>query len=498
MKGRLIISPFDEEEGLFKTSVTRGIPDFNYCDYEICIRTSLEGSFEELISNPYDFDESISFNIEIADDDEDVDFLEQIKNNRLEFLKNAEDIVFRYEPKRVAEFVRENPVLKTKKIIFEDYFDLDPKLANEISEAFGEETLNIYFQISGNDELITFKEYKDTVEAIDKRINDIKKYNFSPLEKIMYAYDMVRDKVYVEVDENEDKGISRNLSTALLGDKIVCLGYANVFKALIERLGIECDIIQLMQPDKKRGHARNRIFVKDDKYGVNGIYYFDPTWDNKKNESDTKFLYSYKHFAMTKIKMDEIDNGRIVEEAFPYFSSDIVLEFEEQIDKTGFEGLPEEMRKSINHMSYLVDDNTLINKAYLDPLFPVILKPNKEKVIQRLTEFVKYFDTPLSADILLKVLYNVRKQQYYVNPEKYPFGLNEFCKTVIVSGWNFDGTSEENLMLAFARTPKEKMCVQTGQVVEYAYDTDMYENIQQVKLAKTLRRVYEHKTKNNN
>ena len=47
----------------------------------------------------------------------------------------------------------------------------------------------------------------------------------------MYAYDMVRDKIYAEVDENDDKMISRNLSTALLGDKIVCLGYANVFKA---------------------------------------------------------------------------------------------------------------------------------------------------------------------------------------------------------------------------------------------------------------------------
>ena len=63
MKGKLIISPFDEEEGLFKTSVTRGVPDFGDYDYEICIRTPLEGDFEELILKPYDFDESISFNI---------------------------------------------------------------------------------------------------------------------------------------------------------------------------------------------------------------------------------------------------------------------------------------------------------------------------------------------------------------------------------------------------------------------------------------------------
>ena len=414
-------------------------------------------------------------------------------------MKNAEEIMFCYEPKKIAEFVKRNPILKTKKIVFEDYFDLDLKLANEISESFGEDTSNIYFQISGNDKLITFKEYKDTVEAINKRINDIEKYNFSSLEKIMYTYDIVRDKVYVEVNENEDKMVSRNLSTALLGDKIVCLGYVNIFKALIERLGIECEIVCLIQLDRKQGHARNRIFVKDDKYGVHGVYYFDPTWDNKKNESDTNFLYSYKHFAMTKKRMDRIDNGHIIDVKFSYFSSDIVHEFEEQIDEVGFEGLPEEMIKSINHMSYLVYDDALIYKAFLNnPLVPAVLRPSKDKIVERLTELVKYFDTPISADILLKVLYNVRKQQYYANPEKYPFGLDEFFKTVLISDWNFDGTPEENLLLELAGTLKEKGCIKVDQIVRYADETDIHKNILQVKLVKTLRRVYDQKFKNNN
>lgn len=499
MKGRLVISSFDEED-IFKTDVVRGVSNVENYDYKIHIRTSLEGSFEELISKPYDFDESIDFSIDVADDKSDIDFLKQIKNNRLQFLKNAEEIVFNYEPKKIAEFVKRNPILKTKRIIFEDYFDLNPKLANEISEAFGDDTSNIYFQISGNDKLITFKEYKDTVEAINKKIDEIKKYNFSPLEKIMYAYDMVRDKIYVEVDENEDKMISRNLSTALLGDKIVCLGYARVFKTLIEKLGIECDVVYLKHTDKNQGHARNRIFVKDDKYGVNGIYYFDPTWDNKKNETDTNFLYSYKHFAMTKKKMDKIDNGHIVEEGFPYFSSDIAWKFEKKVDEVGFEGITEEMRKSINHMAYLVDGSTLlISKAFLNnPLLPEAIRPNKDKIVEKLIELVEYYDTPISADILLKVLYNVRKQQYYVNPEKYPFGLNEFFKTVLISGWNFDGTPEENLMLESASTPKEKGSIIVDQIIRYSNETDMYKNMEQVKLVKTLRRVYEQKTKNNN
>lgn len=135
MQGKLIISSFHEEDDIFRTDVICGISGINDYDYQICIRTPLEGSFEELMSKPYDFDESITFNIDIAADKENIDFFKEIKNNRLQFLKNAEEIMFCYEPKKIAEFVKRNPILKTKKIVFEDYFDLDLKLANEISES---------------------------------------------------------------------------------------------------------------------------------------------------------------------------------------------------------------------------------------------------------------------------------------------------------------------------------------------------------------------------
>ena len=115
---------------------------------------------------------------------------------------------------------------------------------------------------------------------------------------------------------------------------------------------------------------------------------------------------------------------------------------------------------------------------------------------ENLYEVVKQYNKTLTLSKVdrLKVLYNVRKQQYYANPTKYPFGLNEFCKTVFMSGWNFDGTPQENLALEFASTPKERGRIKVDQTVRYARETDMYKNIQQVKLAKTLRRVYEQKT----
>lgn len=491
MNGKLIIGPFDKDTDFYQTNVSKAMRPY---DYEISILTPLEGNFEELISKPYDFEESIDFNIDVIDDDLDnIKFLEKIKNNRIEYIKNINDIIFYYEPKEIAEFIKKNPILKTKRIIFEDYFDLDPKLVNDISEAFGDDTSNLYFQISGNDCLISFKEYKDTIYAINQRIKEIEKYNFSTLEKIMYVYDMVRDKVYVEVDKNEDKMISRNLSSALLGDKIVCLGYATIFRTLLEKLGIECRNVILLKPNQKNGHARNVIFINDDKYGIHGVYYFDPTWDNKKSDLDNNFLYSYKHFAVTKERMDEIDRGRLVEKSFPYFSSDIAYEFEEIVEDNGFEGLSDEMIKSINHMSYLVDGDTLIFKDGFNRKVPDILKPNKEKVYKKLVEIVEYFDNPISADIMLKVLYNVRKYQYYLNPNKYPFGLNDFCKTVFCSEWNFDCEPLEMFALELCDSAKERGKIRVNQTIRYTKKTNMCVDIERVKLAKTLRKVYEQK-----
>ena len=54
---------------------------------------------------------------------------------------------------------------------------------------------------------------------------------------------------------------SRNLSSSLLGDKIVCVGYAVIFKTLLQMLEIDCKDIYLLPIDKESGHARNLIYV---------------------------------------------------------------------------------------------------------------------------------------------------------------------------------------------------------------------------------------------
>lgn len=491
MKGKIIFSSFDESLECFYTDVSIGM---NPYDYEISIKVPLDKSYEEIISDPLDFEDSINLSLDIISDNEkQVKILEAIKKDRIHYLSNAEDIVFYYSPKEVAEFVRKNSILATKRIVFEDKFDLNPKLLNEVITAFGDKTDNIYFQIDGNDNIISFKEYKATIETINGIVDKIKSYNFSPLEKIMYVYDLVRDKVYVEADKDEDKMISRNLSSALLGNKIVCVGYAVIFKTLLEKLSIECREVRLMKPGKNIGHARDVIFVKDDKYNVHGVYYFDPTWDNKKNELDNNFLYSYRYFAMTKKKMNEIDNGNLKEDSFLYYSDNMALEFKTLVEMFGLENIPDDFRKSVNQMSFLTGGDILINKGFMYEFIPVECRLSVDEIYEELVKLEKYFNKPISGDTLLKVLMNVRKQQYYANPEKYPFELIDFYKTVYVSEWNFKGVGIENLMLKLARSPKEKCQVMVEQSMRVADENNMPEEIEQVRLTRTLRNIYEQK-----
>ena len=87
MKGKLIFSPFDESSDYFYTEVSSGMSPY---DYEISLRVPLGKSFEEIISNPLDFDESIDLSMDVfSDNEEQVKFLELIKNNRVCYLKNA-------------------------------------------------------------------------------------------------------------------------------------------------------------------------------------------------------------------------------------------------------------------------------------------------------------------------------------------------------------------------------------------------------------------------
>ena len=113
---------------------------------------------------------------------------------------------------------------------------------------------------------------------------------------------------------------SRNLYSILENKFMVCVGFSNMFGDLLNKLGIENsffsvsidtsydkaykgeeDIEGISKVTDVGGHARRYVHIVDDKYGIDGFYIADPTWDN-----DLEHDF-YNHLAMTD---KEVSNTR--------------------------------------------------------------------------------------------------------------------------------------------------------------------------------------------
>ncbi len=138
------------------------------------------------------------------------------------------------------------------------------------------------------------KEVEIANSKIMSSANEIKKMGLSPFESLMAAYLKVTSRKYTSEEENDHWSTSRSVYGALNGGKIVCTGYSQILKAIIDELGEENIIIYTnhvavsWENEQIDGYHSNVIlYIKDEKYGINGYYYLDPTWDsNSKNISE--------------------------------------------------------------------------------------------------------------------------------------------------------------------------------------------------------------------
>ncbi len=155
---------------------------------------------------------------------------------------------------------------------------------------------------------ITFDEDFSVEQAItaSRKINNIveeidsARLNGKPLsnlEKFLWAYQFVADRVYHSENEGDDPSLSRNLISVLNSDKIVCVGFANMLDTILNRLGIPCTTEAMIawDPSEKAygGHATCCVRIDDDKYGIHAIFHSDPTLDAKPMKIFTYGAYSF-------------------------------------------------------------------------------------------------------------------------------------------------------------------------------------------------------------
>ena len=154
------------------------------------------------------------------------------------------------------------------------------------------------------------------------------KDKLSPFELYTKLYQTAKDfKPYKEVNNGGNIDDSRNLSKLLFNEYIVCVGYANLLQEFCKRYNIETYYmtVSVVPKDTKdlnesRGHARLLVKMKDEKYGIDGLYVTDPTWDHTDNSK-------YNHILMTFDEINREINNEIIFNAYDFLNVKSKKEF---------------------------------------------------------------------------------------------------------------------------------------------------------------------------
>lgn len=432
----------------------------------------IKNEMEELLLT-YEGDDNLEENKEL---------IEGYLGGKYDVFEDSSFIELYGEYDEINEYLENNPELKKKNIIVSKMLGLSRSEFEEIKRNI-HDVPNFYVWVKGNDKPITIDEYEKTVEKIEEIVNIIKKYDYSPFERLLHAYDLARDRVYSLEEEGEDYTVSRDLSSVLSGDKIVCSGFSHVFEALLDQLDIKVRCYDLDKIGENIGHSRNIIYLKDEKYGIDGIYYCDATWDNRKSD-DNHFLNVYRFFAKTKSEIESYSD-KYFDPNLPNFDYDLLDKLKEKYDGIDFLTMPKDVLKQMNYVSTFVDDKALITFKNIDI----------KEIEECMDRYMELFDHPITSKQFMHALFTVRKNEYYEDPLKYPFDIDSFYSSLVLSDFALEDCKANQLQYFFTggrRNIKNKNhCV--AYMSNFIRDHELDYDIERTKLARTLRKVLDNK-----
>ena len=496
MRGELVlVDNVFSEENVFELGASAQ-------DFCLNIYVNDEDTFEKQLKNRKAFDYCMNALEEFwAIDGEVNDDQEKEKNYITEHFDNLLDSVefikLSFEEYDNIEFINKNPLVLSKKIVLREMLNItDYDKLIELINKYKDIIDKIYVSLSGNANYVSLLDCYKTMKVIKQQADDIKKLRLSPMETIMYVYDQVRNRVYTFEDEDESCFKSRDLSEVMFGDKIVCEGYANIFHALLHYIGIENFVVFLTEKkDSQSGHVRNVIYIKDDKYNIDGVYYFDPTWNSKRKNETNEYLYRYTYFAKTRKFMDDDKHYDFEDSSCPVYSVDLNKTIKKIIEDGKYERLMP-YTKSLNYMSRLVTHSLIINSMHIFPMSPMYGQFNADEFLKKFEEVFSKFDKEIPAETMLMIFNNVRKVQYYQNSKLYPYSLEDMYKTCIMSNWQFADKHLDARVKMLQRVLGEEVKIDTvDNFKNYGYESGLFKDIEQVRLAKVLRLICD-KSKN--
>ena len=494
--------PYEGEDNFFNVN--------GYEDHiELFLHLDETKTIDEMLKDKNAFDESVEVKREWYEDRKeeyvklDEEAIKYINDNFENIMDSVEYIVLPPEEIENPNFIKENPIILSKKIVLKEIIGMsDFDRAKYLIDLYQDYLDQVYILMDGNEGYTKLTDTFKTICEIKKYAESIKKLNLSKMETIMYTYDFVRNRVYQFEDKDEGYNKSRDLSEVILGDKIVCLGYSNIFKALLDYMDIDSLVVMLDDVEKRKGHARNVIYVNDPKYDIDGVYYFDTTWDSKKKNGNNHYLYSYKYFAKTRKYMDceDMNKGYYFKDVNCPLSSFDLYDIVEEIVDSGEKEKLHDYYRQINYMSYLVGSK----EAHLNPiqLRNIILPKcygelNLDAFFDSFTDVCMKFEREIPAETMLTLFNNVRKIEYYQNPEWFPFDINSYFSVYMNSDWTFDDSclSSEEKLFKNIFGPNDSL--RAKEFKGNMASSNIPRDIAGVKIAKVLQKVIQKKQNEN-
>ena len=372
------------------------------------------------------------------------------------------------------DFILNN--IRDRYIYISNRFGASRKDFDFVKERYGDID-NIRFYIEGNTLSIDIDEYRQTIEYIQGIIELVSSHRLSPLEKMLYAYDIVRDRVYKLESGDESPYKSRDLTQVIVGDRIVCAGFSKILGAVLTGLGIR-NMVQLLRNNVEgNGHARNVCYIRDDKYGVEGIYYMDATFGSKKREVDDAYLKNYEYFARSQMDMELITRGIYRDISFGGFSRKMLEDIRESLNSDSLRGLSLDMVRAINGVAHFIDGKYLIARVMYD-----CMRVNEEymehirKCVKRYGELM-FDNTEIDGYMFLRILYNTRKAEFYDIGGKYLYDGNDLIRAVVRK----EEKKLERSVMGF------RIGMDENSFIKVWHDDEMAKEINRVKVCKVLR-----------
>ena len=346
----------------------------------------------------------------------------------------------------IVKYLKRNDYLfKGKKIFIKGhYYSLDNESYNKVYNLFSEFD-NIEIYIEGNNYPTSLCDYKKTIDYIDEIVSLIKSKNYSPLEQLIYAYDIVRNNRYNEESENEDDKVSRDLSSVVTGDKIVCVGFTNLFNAILNKLQIRNMDYNLEAINKgESGHVRSLVYLQDSKYNIDALYLFDPTWNSMRDDYNCYDDYYFFGKTFSQMKNFDLSNG-LKSKMFAINSSKEIEEFEQKLNKLHSFG---------ERMYFIITSNAVRSSETISKLLGLNYYITAEEaaltenqvILNWLKEISKRSNKLLPINAIIQALHRVRKDEHEDNPNLFSFDRESFIDLILKSYFAYITIEEKNLI----------------------------------------------------